>query len=134
MQWLRVPAADLARVVAMSGDDFFAWYSTNDGAVDIDKAWHAVHAVLTGDAWDTDHPLAAAVLGGTEFGEDTGYGPPRFLAPDEVAAVAARLEPISVDDFGSRIDLQQLSDLDVYPDVWDREDERDVTSSTNWRQ
>lgn len=87
--------------------------------VDVDKAWHAVHAVLTGRADEDDTVLGRAVLGGTEFGEDEGYGPARLLAADEVAAVSAALDELGPVGFEDRVDVEALARLSVYPSVWD---------------
>src|SRR5207302_6195207 len=54
-------------------------------ALDIDKSWHLIHFLLTGDTWGGDYPLVNVVLGGTELsGTDAGYGPFRYLVHDEV--------------------------------------------------
>src|SRR5262249_46865216 len=47
-----------------------------------------LHYLFTGSADEGDGPLADAILGGVEVGDDRGYGPARFLDPDEVCAVA----------------------------------------------
>ena len=54
----------------------------------VEKAWHGLHFVLTGTAWGTVAPLGLAVLGGEECGQDTGYGPPRYLDVPQVREVA----------------------------------------------
>jgi len=49
-------------------------------SLDIDKAWHSIHFLLTGAAWEAD----GLIFGGTEIGEDGddwGYGPPRGFRP-----------------------------------------------------
>jgi hypothetical protein len=61
----------------------------------IDKSWHGIHFLLTGSAWGGKPPLSNAVLGGKEFGQDLGYGPARYLTPDQVKEVAAALDEIT---------------------------------------
>jgi len=85
--------------------------------LDIGKAWHAIHFLLTGDLWDTSLPGGRAVLGGTEIGEDGGYGPKRFLLPEEVSAVDAELADVSREDLTKRFD--QIPGADIYPHGWD---------------
>ena len=64
-------------------------------ALDIDKTWHVIHFLLTGEAWGGELPLANAVLGGTELpGTDAGYGPFRYLVPPEVQATSQALAKI----------------------------------------
>lgn len=84
--------------------------------LDIGKAWQAIHFLLTGDPWDTSRPCGNAVLGGTEIGEDGGYGPKRVLLPAEVAVVDAELDGVSAGDFEERFAL--LPDSDIYPSGW----------------
>jgi hypothetical protein len=39
-----------------------------DRHLDLDKTWHAIHFLLTGDPWEGEPPLRNAVLGGTPLG------------------------------------------------------------------
>ena len=59
-------------------------------AVDVHKSWHAL-SILTAPGNPTPEmtepdPLDP-VLGGTAFGEDNGYGEPRFLTPEQVHTI-----------------------------------------------
>lgn len=71
-----------------------------DGSqLDIDKAWHLIHYLLTGEPCEGSEPLCNAVLGGAEIGEeDVGYGPARYLSSTEVNAVATALASISPEE------------------------------------
>src|SRR5688572_4637046 len=63
--------------------------------VDVDKAWHCLHFLLTGTAWEGDPPLNFIVAGGSEVGdEDVGYGPARGFSSPEVRAIADALDGI----------------------------------------
>ena len=56
-----------------------------DASIDIDKAWHTIHYILTGEVWDVpdDDILAQLVLGGEPINdEDFGYGPMRLLTKE----------------------------------------------------
>ncbi|MEU4693940.1 YfbM family protein [Actinoplanes sp. NPDC023714] len=87
--------------------------------LDLDKSWHAVHFLLTGTAWGIgDDPAGAAVLGGMEIGEDGGYGPPRYLVPDDVRAVSAALDRLGDDTLRARFDPAALDAADIYPAGW----------------
>lgn len=47
----------------------------------MDKAWHGIHYLLTGTAWEGDPPLNFLVTGGREVGtEEIGIGPDEGLA------------------------------------------------------
>ena len=82
--------------------------------MDLDKAWHGIHYMLTGDPWNGEPPLSWAVMGGTELGEDTGYGPPRYLEPEQVSRVARALKEISPDEFSGRYDRETMKNADIY--------------------
>ena len=124
MQWIRVSATEATTLPEMTGDEFFGWWEEQDDrSLDVDKAWHAIHAVLTGTAWDVDTPISTVVLGGHEFGDDTGYGRPRLLTSDGVAAAADALSDLTVEAFRERIDFARLEQLDIYPSIWDRTEE-----------
>jgi hypothetical protein len=88
--------------------------------LDVDKAWHGLHYVLTGSEWDTDSVLGRMILGGTELGEDElGYGPARYLTPDEVSQSSSALaELIGTADPMARFDPAQMSSLSIYPGHW----------------
>jgi hypothetical protein len=92
-------------------------------AIDVDKMWHALSAITTPSAeplrsLEDPHPLDPLV-GGTEFGEDLGYGPARRLSPDQVRAVHAHLASLSDEQARARFDPDAFTAAGIYPDVWD---------------
>jgi hypothetical protein len=88
--------------------------------VEVDKAWHGIHYLLCGDADPTDAPPSWAVLGGEEFGDDMGYGPARFLTPDQVRRIAESLPDETA--FASRYDPKAMTQAEIYPDIiWERD-------------
>jgi hypothetical protein len=90
---------------------------------DVDKAWHGIHFLLTGSAWEGDPPLNFLVAGGEEIGEDTGYGPPRGFSVAEVKEIAKALSFVTVEALRSRYNPQQMQQMEIYPDIWEREGE-----------
>lgn len=87
--------------------------------LDIDKSWHGIHFLLTGSADGGEGPLAAAVFGGEEIGDDIGYGPARLLMPQEVQVVAAALEALGLEAFVARYAPEALTAEGIYPDgIW----------------
>jgi hypothetical protein len=88
-------------------------------SIDIDKAWHGIHFLLTGDAWGGDAPLCNVVLGGTEVGEDAGYGPARYISVDDVRAVADALRDLPREKLAKRFDAAAMSKDSIYPSIWD---------------
>ncbi len=92
----------------------------------IDKAWHGIHFLLSGEAWGDDLPLGF-IVGGEYIGEeDVGYGPARFLSSAQVAQIADALAPISRADLMGRWDARAVRDADIYAvnaDDYDGEEE-----------
>jgi hypothetical protein len=54
-------------------------------------------------------------LGGQEIGDNLGYGPARFLTPQQVREVAAALASISKVDLRGRFDLKAMMAANIYP-------------------
>lgn len=88
---------------------------------DIDKAWHGIHFLLTGSPSGGVGPLAAAIMGGEEIGEDAGYGPARYLEPEEVKSIAQALADASTEDLAKRYSPKALTAADIYPGIWEQE-------------
>ena len=90
--------------------------------LDVDKAWHGIHFMLTGSADGGEEPLSLAVLGGEAVGEDMGYGPVRVLTPEQVQAVSAAFATLGEDVFRSRFVPEEMEAAGIYPDViWVRD-------------
>ncbi|HWI53117.1 MAG TPA: YfbM family protein [Symbiobacteriaceae bacterium] len=86
--------------------------------IDIDKAWHGLHFLLNGDPWSGEGPLFSVVLGGTEIGEDLGYGPARYLTPEEVKETAAALDNVTDVELRAKYDPAAFAAADIYPQIW----------------
>jgi len=96
--------------------------------VDVDKAWHGIHFLLTGTAWEGDPPLNFLVTGGAEIGDvDVGYGPARGFGSAEVAQLASALGALPSSEVRRRFLPDRMMELDVYPSIWDRDPEEDDT-------
>jgi hypothetical protein len=98
--------------------------SISRATLDVDKAWHGLHYVLTGSEWAADSVLGQIVLGGTELGEDDlGYGPARYLTPDEVVRSSSALAELtrSADPL-ERFDPELMSSMSIYPGHWEGND------------
>jgi hypothetical protein len=92
-------------------------------SVSIDKAWHGLHYLLCGKLEPTPGPLGQAVFGGTEIGEDQGYGPARYFSPAQVAEIAAALQSPSLErELHARFDGAAMTQLGIYPGVWEPDD------------
>ncbi len=90
-----------------------------DEHLDVDKAWHAIHFLLNGDPWEGEQPLVNAVMGGNQLGEeDVGYGPARYLGPEEVQILAKALQEQPAHELLERFDTQRFNDAEIYPHGW----------------
>jgi hypothetical protein len=68
--------------------------------LNLEKSWHVLHYLLTGKAEKAPPPVGNAILGGQDIGGDLGYGPARFLTPQQVREVRIALSAISKDGLG----------------------------------
>ncbi len=93
--------------------------------LDIDKAWHAIHFLVTGHKYDSDE---GDVLGSLIFGEtpvnddDLGYGPAMLVEKEKVSQIAKALDGWDKDRFRERFHMKDLIENEIYP-VMDDEDE-----------
>ena len=95
---------------------------------DLDKAWHGLHYLFTGTAWEGDPPLNFLVTGGREVGdEEVGYGPARTFTPAETREIAGALAALSDEQLRARFAPQEMMRLEVYPEIWDRDPAEDDT-------
>jgi len=92
-------------------------------SISLDKAWHGLHYLLCGALEPAPGPLGQAVFGGTEIGEDQGYGPARYFSPAPVAEIAAALQLPSLESqLHARFDTEAMTQLGIYPGVWEIDD------------
>jgi CRP-like cAMP-binding protein len=87
---------------------------TEEG-LNLEKSWHVLHYLLTGKPEEAPPPLGDAILGGTEIGDDLGYGPARFLTAQQVREVAKALAAVSNEDLASHFDLDAMIAARIYP-------------------
>ena len=104
-------------------DDFDDDVEFGENSISLEKAWHGLHFLLTGDAWGGTGWRAFLVTGGAEQGEDFGYGPARYFSPSEVREVAREIGLISPDDLWANYDAQAMNSADIYPTIWDEEED-----------
>jgi hypothetical protein len=91
-------------------------------ALDVDKAWHAIHFALAGRAWPDEGASSLVIFGGEPFGEDLGYGPARLISAADVQAAAAVLADKDPQAVARQLDLSRLDEEDVYPGSWSDDD------------
>lgn len=96
--------------------------------VDLDKAWHGIHYLLTGTADGGVFPASFLLLGGREVGDiDVGYGPARVMTAEETRDAHEMLSSLSDDALRARFDPAQMMRRQIYPEIWDRDPGDDDT-------
>jgi hypothetical protein len=93
-------------------------------SVSLEKAWHGLHYLLTGDVWEGQGPLAFLLAGGEQLGDEE-ESPVRWFTPDETSQIHRALSGITDDALWSRFDADAMEQQHVYPGIWD-EDEADL--------
>jgi hypothetical protein len=111
---------------SVSPDDVPDWTKSrgeddSDGVLELEKAWHGLHFLLNGDAWSGTPPLDFLVAGGQEKGDDDGDV--RILAPYLVEKIQAALAAIDEDELWSRFDRPAMVEAEIYPNIWDEDEE-----------
>ena len=106
--------------------EFCSVDNTSTPYLDLDKAWHGLHFLLTGSAWEGEGPLGFLVACGEPVGDiDMGYGPARALSPDGVRELDGALSRITSQDLRARFDPAKMMAESVYPTIWDRDPRED---------
>ena len=90
--------------------------------VNIDKAWHGIHYLLTGKSFGGQPPFAAVVYGGKAL-IDTLYEDLRYLTPEEVADISKALTSLPSTELKRRYNPVAMEEADIYPHIWERDGE-----------
>ncbi len=86
--------------------------------VDLDTAWHGIHWLLTGTAYESETPHGQAIFGGEPIGADLGHGPAHLIDARTVKRIADALTDISSAELVARVDVDAMVDADIYPGLW----------------
>lgn len=90
----------------------------SDRRLDLDKAWHGLHFLLTGTADGGDEPANHLLHGGEPLDDD---GEVRALGANEVRRFAEHLSAITPAELARRYDPERMTELDIYPRaIWMR--------------
>jgi len=77
--------------------------------LDLDKTWHALYYLLTGQAENGDGP-GAYLLGCEPIGsEDVGYGPAQAISSQQTRALSGYLNSLDTKDVLARFDAQAMT-------------------------
>jgi hypothetical protein len=89
--------------------------------VDLEKAWHGLHFLFTGTAWEGEEPACFLTRGGEEIGdEDLGYSSIRVLDPHRLGEFARFLDGLTPEELRRWFEPRRMKELKIYPGVWVR--------------
>jgi hypothetical protein len=122
--------ADIERLLADPGSVVEFIYESGDADgddLDIDKAWHGLHFLLTGTDWAGEPPLNFLVSGGMPVGNvEVGYDVVRAFTSAQVREIVAALSGLTAGELRRRFDPERMVALDIYPSaIWTRPPEED---------
>ncbi len=94
--------------------------ATHEGMrCDLDKAWHGIHYLLTGTAWEGTPPLDFLVEGGHQVGQiDPEHGPVRAFRHDEVRTIYEAVSVMGPYELRKRFNPRDMAAKEIYPDIW----------------
>jgi hypothetical protein len=89
---------------------------------DVDKAWDAIIFLFTGqNIQNADHQLVQVLFSGQiiDKEQDLGYGPAHYLTPEQVKDLNAIISTITTEELQQKYDPKKMTEIDVYPSIWD---------------
>ena len=114
----RATDADLAALHASPGSMASFFFETgaqeSGDLIDFDKAWQAVHFLLSGAEYYPDDPLGAILSNGEPIGEDMGYGAGWIIPNKKMMQFQTALASLSDQALRERFDAQALVSNDIY--------------------
>ena len=106
------------------GDDLppteFSLGPAENQVTDLDKAWHAIHYLLTGTADGGEPPLDFLYRGGDPVGDvevghvEVGHDPVRVMRADAVKEVRDALADLDRESLKERFDAEDMIQKDIY--------------------
>lgn len=97
----------------------------NPNLVDIDKAWEGIIFLLTGQGVaNVNHPFLRVLFSGQIIDEkqELGYGPAHYLTSEQVSELNKEISKITVEDLKQKYNPKKMTELKIYPRIWERED------------
>lgn len=93
--------------------------------LDLEKAWHGLHFLLTGTADGGTEPACYLLDGGEWLGDEDDVHA-RLLQPVQVRAFAEHLASLTSDELIRRFDPERMTKLRIYPEIWQRSENEDA--------
>jgi len=83
-----------------------------DDGIGLEKIWHLLHYLITGDPNEGEYPLSCAIMCGRPISEDSDEI--SYLLPDDVKEVAKALSALNDDDLRSRFNPDEIIKAKIY--------------------
>lgn len=109
LEELKSRATTIEEIIYPSNEEHLEYY------LDIGKAWHLIHFLLTGEVWNKVGILGNVIMGGEEIGDDVGYGPARYLNPLEVKEISDALKLVKEDELKAKFNPDEILKKEIYP-------------------
>lgn len=109
---LRLLPVEITEVAPASDDRAAPPAPDADRRLDIDKAWHGLHFLLTGTADEGEEPASHLLRGGEPLDDE---GEVRALQPPEVRRFAEHLSALTPARLARRYDPERMTRLEIYP-------------------
>jgi len=98
-----------------AGEAFVTSPEATEGCCNIDASWQGIHFALTGALAKSKKQYSSLIFGG----EMAGFGssdaePPRYMTPEEVAAIAKDIEPLTPEIFRTRCSIPLMVEKEVF--------------------
>ncbi|MBX3411755.1 MAG: YfbM family protein [Pirellulales bacterium] len=96
------------------------WSRPQVPCCDLQKSWHGLHYLLTGESADAPLPLGFIFASGEPIEElDAGYGAPCWISPEQAREVHFALDRLSDEELWARFDPEAMNQAGIYPMIWD---------------
>lgn len=132
----RVPAGRLKELLVNPSEIEHDLYPADDvkrfpeGTVE--KTWNAIEFILDRLAESNRIPSIGPLTEGEKTGASFHYGHCWYRTPSEVKQIADTLGTVSKEDFKKGYMPELMAKYNVYPDIWDREDEKEENFEYVW--
>ena len=83
-----------------------------DDGLGLEKIWHLLHYLITGDPDEGEYPFSFAIMCGYPISEDSDEI--TYLLPNDVKVISMVLTALTDDDLRSRFDLDAISKAEIY--------------------
>lgn len=114
----------------ISTPDFLYHNNNNDNYLDIDKTWHILKYILTGESWENfgeDYDYIVPINDKTLILNDVnmGFGSAMFIPVDKISKAYAYMDNISKENFKKNISINDMLENEIYP-IQDKDDIKEI--------